>query len=157
MYSRLVEEAKEQGLKPEYVVSLGIDLDQRVDAIKKAEIAGFLTAQETQLQLEHKKTKAELKQEEIALKTTSQKAIAELREKLNILPVNKMNEQLKEMVADEVKPDSNYWPDPFNQTDEYKKALASDKKAVPVALKNWEMTLAQLVEKRRAILRGDAA
>ncbi|MDT1904070.1 hypothetical protein FPK34_25475, partial [Acinetobacter baumannii] len=56
IYERLVTEAKDQGLKPVYNVSLGVDPDQRITAIKQAEVAGFLSTQETQLQLEHKQT-----------------------------------------------------------------------------------------------------
>ena len=82
IYERLVTEAKDQGLKPVYNVSLGVDPDQRISAIKQAEVAGFLTTQETQLQLEHKQTKAEQQADADRYKTTAQKAIAELREKL---------------------------------------------------------------------------
>ncbi len=98
IYERLVTEAKDQGLKPVYNVSLGVDPDQRISAIKQAEVAGFLTTQETQLQLEHKQTQAEIDADADRYKTTAQKAIAELREKLKIqAPANKMVDEIKEV------------------------------------------------------------
>jgi hypothetical protein len=135
IYERLVTEAKDQGLKPVYNVSLGVDPDQRISAIKQAEVAGFLTTQETQLQLEHKQTKAEQQADADRYKTTAQKAIAELREKLKLqAPVNKMADEIKEVQPWELKPDSEYWPDPFDNREEYLKNLKADGKAVPMAL-----------------------
>lgn len=135
IYERLVTEAKDQGLKPVYNVSLGVDPDQRITAIKQAEVAGFLTGPETQMQLEHKQTKAEIKAEAERYQTTAQKAIAELREKLKLqAPVNKMVDEIKEVQPWELKPDSEYWADPFDNREEYLKALKADGKPVPLAL-----------------------
>lgn len=135
IYERLVTEAKDQGLKPVYNVSLGVDPDQRISAIKQAEVAGFLTTQETQLQLEHKQTKAEQQQDADRYKSTAQKAIAELREKLKLqAPVNKMVEEIKEVQPWELKDDSEYWPDPFDQKEQYIESLKAEGKAVPMAL-----------------------
>lgn len=136
IYERLVTEAKDQGLKPVYIVSLGVDPDQRISAIKQAEVAGFLTGPETQLQLEHKQTKAEQQAEAEQYKTTAQKAIAELREKLKLkAPVNKMSDEIKEVQPWELKEDSAYWPDPFDNQDEYLKNLKAEGKQVPMALR----------------------
>ncbi|MBJ8440055.1 hypothetical protein [Acinetobacter junii] len=136
IYERLVTEAKDQGLKPVYNVSLGVDPDQRITAIKQAEVAGFLTGPETQLQLEHKQTKAEIKAEAERYQTTAQKAIAELREKLKLkAPVNKMSEEIKEVQPWELKDDSEYWPDPFDQKDQYIENLKAEGKQVPMALR----------------------
>ena len=135
IYERLVTEAKDQGLKPIYVTSLGVDKDQAIAAIKQAEVAGFLTTQETQLQLEHKQTKAEQQADADQYKTTAQKAIAELREKLKLqAPVNKMVDEIKEVQPWELKPDSEYWPDPFDNKEQYIENLKADVKAVPMAL-----------------------
>ncbi|WEI20095.1 hypothetical protein PY247_10455 [Acinetobacter proteolyticus] len=135
IYERLVTEAKDQGLKPVYNVSLGVDPDQRISAIKQAEVAGFLSAPETQLQLEHKQTKAEQQAEAEQYKTTAQKAIAELREKLKLkAPVNKMSDQIKEVQPWELKEDSQYWPDPFDQKEQYIESLKAEGKAVPMAM-----------------------
>lgn len=136
IYERLVTEAKDQGLKPVYNVSLGVDPDQRISAIKQAEVAGFLTTQETQLQLEHKQTKAEQQADADQYKTTAQKAIAELREKLKLkAPVNKMNDEIKDVQPWELKDDSEYWPDPFDQKEQYIESLKAEGKAVPMALR----------------------
>lgn len=136
IYERLVTEAKDQGLKPVYNVSLGVDPDQRITAIKQAEVAGFLTGPETQLQLEHKQTKAEIKAEAERYQTTAQKAIAELREKLKLkAPVNKMSEEIKEVQPWELKEDSEYWPDPFDQKEQYIENLKAEGKQVPMALR----------------------
>lgn len=136
IYERLVTEAKDQGLKPIYVTSLGVDKDQAIAAIKQAEVAGFLTTQETQLQLEHKQTKAEQQADADRYKTTAQKAIAELREKLKLqAPVNKMVDEIKEIQPWELKEDSEYWPDPFDNKEEYLNNLKAEGKAVPMALR----------------------
>lgn len=136
VYERLVTEAKDQGLKPVYNVSLGVDPDQRISAIKQAEVAGFLTGPETQLQLEHKQTKAEQQADADRYKTTAQKAIAELREKLKLkAPVNKMADEIKEVQPWELKEDSEYWADPFDNKDEYLKNLKAEGKPVPMAVR----------------------
>ena len=135
IYERLVTEAKDQGLKPVYNVSLGVDPDQRISAIKQAEVAGFLTTQEMQLQLEHKQTQAEIDADADRYKTTAQKAIAELREKLKIqAPVNKMVDEIKEVQPWELKPDTDYWPDPFDNREEYIEMHKADNKKVPMAV-----------------------
>ena len=135
IYERLVTEAKDQGLKPVYNVSLGVDPDQRISAIKQAEVAGFLTTQETQLQLEHKQTKAEQQADADCYKTTAQKAIAELREKLKLqAPVNKISDEIKEVQPWELKPDTDYWPDPFDNKKEYIEMHKADNKPVPLAV-----------------------
>ena len=135
IYERLVTEAKDQGLKPVYNVSLGVDPDQRISAIKQAEVAGFLTTQETQLQLEHKQTKTEQQADADRYKTTAQKAIAELREKLKIqAPINKMADEIKEVQPWELKPDTDYWPDPFDNRQEYIEMHKADNKKVPLAV-----------------------
>lgn len=136
IYERLVTEAKDQGLKPVYNVSLGVDPDQRITAIKQAEVAGFLSTQETQLQLEHKQTKEEQQADAERYKTIAQKAIAELREKLKIqAPVNKMAEEIKEVQPWELKPDTEYWPDPFDHKEEFKQMLEADGLKLPMALR----------------------
>ena len=134
-YDRLVTQAKDQGLKPIYVTSLGTDKDQAIAAIKQAEVAGFLTTQETQLQLEHKQTEAEQQADADRYKTAAQKAIAELREKLKIqAPVNKMVDEIKEVREWELKPDTDYWPDPFDQKEQYIEMHKADNKKVPMAV-----------------------
>lgn len=136
IYERLVTEAKDQGLKPVYNVSLGVDPDQRISAIKQAEVAGFLSTPETQLQLEHKQTKAELQAEADRYKTTAQKAIAELREKLKLqAPVNKMVDEIKEVQEWELKADTEYWADPFDNREEYLNNLKAEGKPVPMAVR----------------------
>ncbi len=134
-YDRLVTQAKDQGLKPFYVTSLGIDKDQAIAAIKQAEVAGFLTTEQTALQLEHKQTQAEIDADADCYKTTAQKAIAELREKLKIqAPVNKMVDEIKEVQPWELKPDTDYWPDPFDNREEYIEMHKADNKKVPMAV-----------------------
>jgi len=134
-YDRLVTQAKDQGLKPVYVTSLGTDKDQAITAIKQAEVAGFLTTEQTALQLEHKQTQAEIDADADCYKTTAQKAIAELREKLKIqAPVNKMADEIKEVQEWELKPDTDYWPDPFDNRQEYIEMHKADNKKVPLAV-----------------------
>lgn len=56
----------------------------------------------------------------------SQKAIrGEIKE------INKMSEDIKKI---EVRPDTDYWPDPFDNREEYLKALKAEGKPVPLAL-----------------------
>ena len=77
-YDRLVTQAKDQGLKPIYVTSLGTDKDQAIAAIKQAEVDGFLPAPEAALQLEHKQTSAEIQSDSLKYKTIAQEALAKL-------------------------------------------------------------------------------
>ena len=65
----------------------------------------------------------------------TQKAIAELREKLKLqAPVNKMVDEIKEVQPWELKPDTDYWPDPFDNKKEYIEIHKADNKPVPLAV-----------------------
>ncbi|KAF5289968.1 hypothetical protein FQR65_LT20738 [Abscondita terminalis] len=52
-YDRLVTQAKDQGLKPVYITSLGTNKDQQITAIQQAELEGFLPAPVCTAQIEH--------------------------------------------------------------------------------------------------------
>ena len=153
-YDRLVDQAKDQGLKPAYITSLGTDKDQAITAIKQAEFEGFLTAPMAEHQLEHKTSTADLQRESERYKTTAQKALASIADKIK-RNVNKMQPEHKEVQAWETVDIAHV--DPFDDLEQYKANLKQDGKPVPPAVKTWEMTLAQLVEKRRAVMKGDAA
>jgi hypothetical protein len=151
-YDRLVTQAKDQGLKPVYITSLGTNKDQQITAIQQAELEGFLTAPVAQAQLEHKQTEAEIQADAEKYKTTAQKAL----EKLGPLikrNVNKMKPELKEVQPWEAVEERHI--DPFDDMEQYKARLAQDGKPVPNVIRNYEMTLAQIVEKRRAMMQGE--
>jgi|GEM_PF-887396 len=151
-YDRLVTQAKDQGLKPVYITSLGTNKDQQITAIQQAELEGFLTAPVAQAQLEHKQTEAEIQADAEKYKTTAQKAL----EKLGPLikrNVNKMKPELKDVQPWEAVEEQHI--DPFDDMEQYKARLAQDGKPVPNAIRNYEMTLAQIVEKRRAMMQGE--
>ena len=131
-YDRLVTQAKDQGLKPIYVTSLGTDKDQAIAAIKQAEVDGFLPAPEAALQLEHKQTKAEIQSDSLKYKTIAQEALAKLAPHIK-RNVNKMTEEVKE-----TQPWESYEMqriDPFDDFDEYKAALQSEQKKLPQAVR----------------------
>ena len=46
-----------------------------------------------------------------------------------------MVDEIKEVQAWELKDDSEYWPDPFDNKEEYLKNLKAEGKAVPMALR----------------------
>ncbi|MFW1946215.1 hypothetical protein ACG93R_22285 [Acinetobacter guillouiae] len=151
-YDRLVTQAKDQGLKPVYITSLGTNKDQQITAIQQAELEGFLTAPVAQAQLEHKQTEAEIQADAEKYKTTAQKAL----EKLGPLikrNVNKMKPELKDVQPWEAVEEQHI--DPFDDMEQYKARLAQDGKPVPNVIRNYEMTLAQIVEKRRAMMQGE--
>lgn len=151
-YDRLVTQAKDQGLKPVYITSLGTNKDQQITAIQQAELEGFLTAPVAQAQLEHKQTEAEIQADAEKYKTTAQKAL----EKLGPLikrNVNKMKPELKEVQPWEAVEEQHI--DPFDDMEQYKARLAQDGKPVPNVIRNYEMTLAQIVEERRAMMQGE--
>lgn len=150
-YDRLVDQAKDQGLKPEYITSLGTDKDQAITAIQQAEFEGFLTAPMAEHQLEHKTSTADLQRESERYKTTAQKALASIADKIK-RNVNKMQPEHKEVQAWEAVDIAHV--DPFDDLDQYKANLKQDGKSVPPAVRTWEMTLAQMVEKRRAMMQG---
>ncbi|MDN5690929.1 MAG: hypothetical protein L0G98_09670, partial [Acinetobacter sp.] len=152
VYDRLVTQAKDQGLKPVYITSLGTNKDQQITAIQQAELEGFLTATVAQAQLEHKQTEAEIQADAEKYKTTAQKAL----EKLGPLikrNVNKMKPELKDVQPWESVEEQHI--DPFDDMEQYKARLAQDGKPVPNVIRNYEMTLAQIVEKRRAMMQGE--
>ena len=131
-YDRLVTQAKDQGLKPIYVTSLGTDKDQAIAAIKQAEVDGFLKAPEAALQLEHKQTKAEIQSDSLKYKTIAQEALAKLAPHIK-RNVNKMTEEVKEP-----QPWESYEMqhiDPFDDFEAYKAALQSEQKKLPQAVR----------------------
>ena len=131
-YDRLVTQAKDQGLKPIYVTSLGADKDQAIAAIKQAEVDGFLKAPEAALQLEHKQTSAEIQSDSLKYKTIAQEALAKLAPHIK-RNVNKMTEEVKEM-----QPWESYEMqhiDPFDNFNEYKAALRAEQKPLPQAVR----------------------
>ena len=131
-YDRLVTQAKDQGLKPIYVTSLGTDKDQAIAAIKQAEVDGFLTAPVAQAQLEHKQTRAEIQSDSLKYKTIAQEALAKLAPHIK-RNVNKMTEEEKE-----TQPWESYEMqhiDPFDDFDEYKAALQAEQKKLPQAVR----------------------
>lgn len=155
-YDRLVTQAKDQGLRPVYTTSLGIDVDQRITAIQQAELDGFLPAPDAAALLEYKQSTAERDADAQKYKTIAQMAL----EKLGPLikhkqPINKMQPEHKEKQNWETIEENHI--DPFDNIEQYKENLAKDGKAVPGAVKKWEMTLAQMVEKRRAMMSGENA
>lgn len=131
-YDRLVTQAKDQGLKPIYVTSLGTDKDQAIAAIKQAEVDGFLLAPEAALQLEHKQTKAEIQSDSLKYKTIAQEALAKLAPHIK-RNVNKMTEEVKEPQPWESMEMQHI--DPFDDFDEYKAALQSEQKKLPQAVR----------------------
>ncbi|WFP97507.1 hypothetical protein P3S51_04000 [Acinetobacter sp. ANC 7201] len=131
-YERLVTQAKDQGLKPIYVTSLGTDKDQAIAAIKQAEVDGFLTAPVAQAQLEHKQTKAEIQSDSLKYKTVAQEALAKIKDLIKP-NVNKMTEEVKEPQPWESMEMQHV--DPFDNFDEYKAALQAEQKPLPQAVR----------------------
>lgn len=131
-YDRLVTQAKDQGLKPIYVTSLGTDKDQAIAAIKQAEVDGFLPAPEAALQLEHKQTSAEIQNDSLKYKTIAQEALAKLAPHIK-RNVNKMTEEVKEPQPWEYMEMQHV--DPFDNFDEYKAALQAEQKPLPQAVR----------------------
>src|SRR5690606_2738562 len=131
-YDRLVTQAKDQGLKPIYVTSLGTDKDQAMAAIKQAEVDGFLTAPDATALLEHKQTKLEQLSESERYKTIAQEALAKIKDLIKP-NVNKMTEEVKEPQPWESMEMQHV--DPFDNFDEYKAALQAEQKPLPQAVR----------------------
>ena len=131
-YDRLVTQAKDKGLKPIYVTSLGIDRDQAITAIQQAEVDGFLTQPDATALLEHKQSKLEQVSESERYKTIAQEAL----EKLGLLikrNVNKMQPEIKEVQPWES--EEVIYIDPFEDFAEYKAMLEKDGKKLPNAVR----------------------
>ncbi|WP_353141301.1 hypothetical protein [Acinetobacter pragensis] len=131
-YDRLVTQAKDQGLKPIYVTSLGTDKDQAIAAINQATVDGFLTVPDATALLEHKQTKLEQLSESERYKTIAQEAL----EKLGLLikrNVNKMQPEIKEVQPWESEEVIHI--DPFEDFAEYKAMLEKDGKKLPNAVR----------------------
>ncbi len=131
-YDRLVTQAKDQGLKPIYVTSLGTDKDQAIAAIKQAEVDGFLPAPVAQAQLEHKQTSAEIQSDSLKYKTIAQEALAKLAPHIK-RNVNKMTEEVKETQPWESMEMQHI--DPFDDFEAYKAALQAEQKKLPQAVR----------------------
>lgn len=132
-YDRLVTQAKDQGLKPIYVTSLGTDKDQQIAAINQATVDGFLTAPDATALLEHKQTKLEQLSESERYKTIAQEALAKLGPLIKRNPINRMVEEHKEPQPWESIEDEHI--DPFDNFEEYKAALRAEQKQLPNAVR----------------------
>ena len=132
-YDRLVTQAKDQGLKPIYMTSLGTDKDQQIAAINQATVDGFLTAPDATALLEHKQTKLEQLSESERYKTIAQEALAKLGPLIKRNPINRMAEEHKEP-----QPWESYEMqhiDPFDDFEAYKAALQAEQKKLPQAVR----------------------
>lgn len=132
IYERLVVEAKDQNLQPIYNVSLGIDPDQRIQAIQEAELAGLLTHEQTALQLEHKRSTDDMRKDEQRYKTIAQEHLAKL--KALVKPKAPTQEAFKEQLTASIFKRPDEWLDPFDQRDQYIAELKSQNKSVPLML-----------------------
>ncbi len=132
-YDRLVVQAKDKGLKPIYVTSLGTDKDQQITAIKQAEVDGFLLTPVAQAQLEHKQTKAEIQSEAERYKTIAKEALAKLGPLIKRNPVNKMADEHKEVQPWESIEMEHI--DPFDDFDKYKTVMRLEQKPLPYAVR----------------------
>ena len=132
-YDRLVTQAKDQGLKPIYVTSLGTDKDQQITAIKQAEVDGFLTAPDATVLLEHKQSKLEQLSEAERYKTIAQEALAKLGPLIKRNPINKMADEHKEPQPWESIEMEHI--DPFDDFEKYKASMQSEQKPLPYAVR----------------------
>lgn len=132
-YDRLVTQAKDQGLKPVYITSLGSDKDQQITAIQQAEADGFLKAPEAHALLEHKQSKAEQQTDAERYKAIAQEALAKLAPHIKRNGINKMADEHKEIQPWEEIEMQHI--DPFDNPEEYKAMLQADGKPMPMALR----------------------
>lgn len=131
-YDRLVTQAKDQGLKPIYVTSLGTDKDQAIAAIKQAEADGFLEAPEAHALLEHKQTEQQQEAEAKNFQEIAREALAKLAPHIK-RNVNKMQDEHKEIQPWESIEMQHI--DPFDNFEEYKAALQAEQKPLPQAVR----------------------
>lgn len=131
-YDRLVTQAKDKGLKPIYITSLGVDKDQQITAIQQATVDGFLTAPDATALLEHKQTKLEQLSESERYKTIAQEALAKIKDLIKP-NVNKMTEEVKEPQPWEAFEMQHI--DPFDDFENYQSHLKAEGKPLPQALR----------------------
>ena len=132
-YDRLVVQAKDKGLKPIYITSLGMDKDQQVSAIQQATVEGFLTQPDATALLEHKQTKLEQLSDSERYKKIAQEALSKLGPLIKRDSINKMTVEHKEVQQWEV--DESVHIDPFDNFKDYEQSLKSDGKPLPFALR----------------------
>ena len=135
-YDRLVTQAKDQGLKPIYVTSLGVDKDQQIAAINQATVDGFLTAPDATALLEHKQSKSEQLSESERYKTIAQEALAKLGPLIKRNPINRMADEHKEVQPWEAIEMEHI--DPFDDFDQYKTVMRLEQKPLPYAVRFLE-------------------
>lgn len=131
-YDRLVTQAKDQGLKPIYVTSLGTNKDQAVAAIKQAEADGFLKAPEAHALLEHKQTEQQQKADAKNFQEIARQALAKLAPHIK-RNMNKMQDEHKEIQPWESIEMEHI--DPFDDFEKYKAALQAEQKPLPNAVR----------------------
>ena len=135
----MVSESLERGEKPFYEVSYGVDKEQRKIALREAEIAGLLPSGTSTPLIEHVQSPQDAVNEEKRFKTLAKKHLAEIQK---ILKVNKPKDEVGlpkvEIEMQSFSQRMDGWFDPFDETEQYKKVLANEKKPVPVVLQEWE-------------------
>lgn len=132
-YERLVVQAKDKGIKPVYVTSLGVDKEQAIVAIQQAELSGFLSAPVAHAQLEHKVSQAENEEDLERYKTIAQEALGKLGKLIKRNPVNKMTEEVKQVQEWEVEEQNHI--DPFDDFETYQETLKAEGKKLPHAVR----------------------
>ena len=136
-YDRLVTQAKDHGLKPVYITSLGADKDQQITAIQQAEADGFLKAPEAHALLEHKQSKAEQQTDAERYRMIAHEALAKLGPMIKRNGINKMVDEHKDVQPWEEIEMQHI--DPFDNPEEYKAMLERDGKPMPMALRGEDV------------------
>lgn len=139
-YERLVSEAIEKGLSPEYVISYGEDKEQRKTAIREAEIAGYLAPGSSAPLLETIQSPQDARTEAKQFNAVAMEHLEKIRQILR-----KPNGAAQEAIQDEGPlssindlKDPEEWSDPFDDREKYIAGLKSDGLPVPMTLQNMD-------------------
>lgn len=139
-YERLVSEAIEKGLSPEYVISYGEDKEQRKTAIREAEVAGYLEPGTSAPLLETIQSPNDARTEAKHFNAVAMEHLENIRKILK-----KPNGAAQEAVQDEGPlssindlKDPEEWADPFDDREKYLAGLKFDGLPVPMTLRHTD-------------------
>lgn len=138
-YERMVADAIERGEKPVYEISYGDDKEQRKTALREAEIAGYLPQGTSQPLIETTQSPSDAKNEALQFKATAQEHLAKLRGLLKANQPKQVVEQCNEVQLFNLPPDSELWPDPFDNHGKYKESLEREGKQVPYSIRELSL------------------
>lgn len=135
-YERMVLESLGRGEKPCYVISYGDDKQQRITALKEAEIAGLIESEIGNNLIKEIQAPKMAQKESERFKELAKEHLEKLGKLIKRNPEKPIDEVEKnELGLFDLSKNLPEWVDPFDDADLYKKTLKKEGKPVPMMLR----------------------